>query len=332
MKLRRRAEKKGAEPAPRRTEVLPRERRGQRQTTQSQPVSPSEDPLEGGSVEANVIVIAHPENKLLGMRYRLTHGSRLEIGRSPSAEISLPEVMSVSRDHARIEYQENSVVLEDLGSTNGTYINDHRIQGPSDLKSGDRFQVGSVHFKFLLEKDVEHAYNEAIFHLVTRDGLTGLANKRKFDEEIEREFARARRYGRTLSLIYLDIDFFKSVNDTHGHLIGDFVLKQVTGRISGLVRPEQVFARIGGEEFAILCPETDKKNAGLLSERLRLAVSSKECRHGDISIPVSCSFGVAELSDGITSPAELCVAADRALYVSKHEGRNRVSIYGNPGD
>ena len=133
-------------------------------------------------LEANVILIAHPENARLGTRYRLVSGSTLEIGRADNVEISLPEVRSISRSHARLRYQGRKVTVEDAGSTNGTFVNDQRVDGPTLLRSGDRFQVGSVHFKFLHEQDVEHAYHEAIYQMVMRDGLTEALNQRKFHE------------------------------------------------------------------------------------------------------------------------------------------------------
>ena len=323
----------GESPAEKPTETFGRPRRNSRDTTQSQPITAITDlgAVGGASVEANIIVIAHPKNKLLGTRFRLVQGSSLEIGRSPMAEVSLPEVLSISRNHARIEYLEGLVAIEDLGSTNGTYVNDRRIEGSTVLHSGDRFQVGAVHFKFLHERDVEHAYHEAIFDLVTRDGLTGVANKRKFDEELEREFARARRYKRPLSVIFMDVDHFKKVNDTHGHLAGDFVLKQITARVEGLLRPEQVFARVGGEEFAILCPETDGASAATFSERLRETIGASPFRHGDIEVRVTGSFGVGEFLPGMASPQALCEAADRALYRSKNSGRDRVTRDGSAG-
>src|SRR5688500_8068808 len=112
-----------------------------------------------------------------GTRFRLRPGSVIEIGRSPSAEISLPEVLSISRAHARLEHQGSQVVVEDLGSTNGTYVNDRLVQKSHQLRSGDRFQVGAVHFKFLHELDVENAFHLAIYDLVMRDGLTEIFNR-----------------------------------------------------------------------------------------------------------------------------------------------------------
>lgn len=275
-------------------------------------------------VEANVILIAHPENKLLGTRFRLSPGAAIEIGRSPAAEISLPEVLSVSRAHARLRYESGVVTLEDLNSTNGTQLNDRPLNGRGPLRSGDRFQVGSVHFKFLQERDPEHAYHEAIYNLVMRDGLTEIYNKRKHDEEAQREFARAARHGRPLAIVLFDLDQFKNVNDSYGHLCGDFVLKQVATLAGELLRPEQVFARVGGEEFAILCPETNIEGAEQLAEKLRHRIEGFDFQYAGFRVPVTCSFGVAELRSGMAGPGILYEAADRALYAAKNAGRNRV--------
>src|SRR5262245_47536233 len=168
--------------------------------------------------EADIILISHPENQRLGSRFRLSPGSTLEIGRSPSVGISLPEVMSISRKHARLRYTGQAVTVEDLGSTNGTYVNGMPVKGKAALRSGDRFQTAAVHFKFLHEQDVESAYHLAIYELMMRDGLAEIYNKRKYDEELQREFARAVRHSRPLSLIVFDLDEFKVVNDTYGHL------------------------------------------------------------------------------------------------------------------
>lgn len=276
--------------------------------------------------EANIILIAHPQQQRLGHRVTLSPEGSLEIGRSPDAEISLPDVPSVSRNHARLEYRGPAVIVNDLGSTNGTWINDKRIEKATVLKSGDRFQTGAVHFKFLQGEDVEHAYHRAIFDMLTRDGLTEICNKRRFTEELEREFARARRYARPLSLILLDIDRFKFVNDIFGHLAGDFVLKQIAGRMTVLMRPEQVFARVGGEEFAILCPETKAENAAEFAHKLRLVVAEKLFTFPGGQTDVTCSFGVAPAAPSMSGPLDLYRAADGALYRSKAEGRNAVSV------
>jgi two-component system cell cycle response regulator len=318
-------QRRAAAKRPRKTERP--DPRSRRLTTQSHPIAPDtpEARAEAEGVEANLILIAHPDHKHIGTRYRLTPGSSLEIGRNPNVEICLPEVPSISRNHARLEYLTGLVILRDLGSTNRTYINDRLLDGPAVLKSGDRFQVGAVHFKFLHEQDVEHAFHMAIFELITRDGLTEAYNKRKFDEELDREFARSRRYARPLSLILIDVDHFKAVNDEHGHLAGDFVLKQICERVALHLHVEQVFARIGGDEFAILCPETEAASAAVLAEKLKSNIAEEPCRTGKGAISVTCSFGVAQRDPKMTAGAELCEAADKALYESKNTGRNRVT-------
>jgi len=296
------------------------------ETTSVTPKRRASDP----SPEASVIVIAHPQNQMLGTRFRFRSGTTVILGRSPAADISLPEISSMSRQHARLRYRAESVVLEDLGSTNGTYVNDRRIEEPTVLRSGDRFQVGAVHFKFLQERDVENAYHQAIHDLVVRDGLTQISNRRNFEEEAEREMVRARRYKRPLALILMDLDHFKTVNDTRGHLCGDFVLKQIVKLTRDLLRREQVFARVGGEEFAILSPEARAEGARVLAERLRLRIGRHEFQHSGTSFRVTCSFGVAELTTDMKSPQDLFEAADQALYRSKQGGRNAVTVY-SPG-
>lgn len=281
----------------------------------------------GAAIEANVILIAHPEDKMLGERYRLPPNGSLEIGRSSLADISLPDVRSISRSHANLRHNGHAVEIEDMGSTNGTFVNDRPVERRQVLRSGDRFQVGAVHFKFLHEQDPEHAYHEAIYQLVVCDGLTQSFNRRKFTEETEREFERARRHRRPLGLVLFDIDHFKNVNDNFGHLAGDHVLQQIARRTRDFLRPEQVFARVGGEEFAILNPEMGTEGTLTLAEKLRERIAGESFPYAGVNLEVTCSFGVAELRPEVKTPEELYEAADRALYESKHGGRNRVSAW-----
>lgn len=275
--------------------------------------------------EANIILIAHPEHKMLGSRFRLRPARDFRIGRSSTADVSLPEVLSLSRLHARLFFERETVVIEDLHSTNGTFVNDDPVLSRRVLKSGDRFQVGAVHFKFLHERDPEDAYYRAIYSLVVQDGLTEIFNRRKFEEEMEREFLRAKRYARPLSLILFDIDSFKDVNDSCGHLCGDHVLKQVARRAAELTRPEQVLARLGGDEMAVLCPETRLEGAVTLAERLRSNLGSGAIGYSGTEITITCSFGVGSLAERMTCSEDLFVACDRALYRSKETGGNRVT-------
>ncbi len=277
------------------------------------------------AVEAAIIVIAHPEGDQLGTRYPLLPHGELELGRAMFAEVKLPNAFgAISRRHARLRHHGQWVEIEDLGSTNGVYVNDHKVILRQTLKSGDRFRVGPVHFKFLHESDPEHAYYETIYQLMMSDGLTQACNKRKFSDELQREFARTQRHHRPLSLILFDLDHFKAVNDTHGHLCGDMVLQQIAHWTREHLRSEQLFARVGGEEFVILSPEIGLAEAMALAEKLcsRFAREEISCRGKKIRI--SCSFGVAELLPTMRNPQDLYAAADRAMYCAKEQGRNRV--------
>jgi len=286
------------------------------------------EPRQGSGGHAILILIAHPDNECLGSRTRLEIGSSVTIGRDPVCEIAFPEVPSLSRFHARVSFLADGVVVEDLESTNGIFVNDQRATAATDLSSGDRIQFGALHFKFFREEDVEAVYHEAIHQLVMQDGLTEIANRRKFSEELSREFARADRHERPLAIVVFDIDRFKLINDTFGHLCGDFVLKRLTRICRTRLRPEQVFARMGGDEFAILSPETTIEGVEILAERLRSSVSDYRFSTDMVadSFQITCSFGCAEMNPAMTNERDLYEAADKALYTAKNDGRNRVGL------
>ena len=159
------------------------------------------------------------------------------------------------------------------------------------------------------------------------DGLTGIANRRKLDEALENEFLRAKRYGRPLSIAILDADHFKKVNDNHGHIVGDFVLKKLATLFQQNIRREELLGRYGGEEFVVVMPEVDSNGAFQLAEKLRKTVETTVFKSGETELPVTISVGVATLgAEG--SVKDFLDTADQALYRSKEEGRNRVTIGG----
>ena len=155
------------------------------------------------------------------------------------------------------------------------------------------------------------------------DHLTGALTRRGFEEQAEREIARARRYGRASTLVMLDVDHFKSVNDTHGHAVGDQVLHQIANIADVTLRPSDIFGRLGGEEFAMLLPETNGEEAVVVAERLRGAIAQHPMQLPDGSTRhVTASFGVAELTPALGSLAAWLESADRMLYAAKSGGRN----------
>jgi two-component system, cell cycle response regulator len=256
----------------------------------------------------------------LGRKYNLD-APTVMIGRSSKADVQIDQE-SVSRNHAKIVNTGKSMILRDLGSTNGTYVNDALVD-EYVLRDGDFVKIGRTIFKFLSGGNIENAYHEEIYRLTTVDGLTQIHNRRFFLEQLEREVSRARRYRRDLSLILFDLDRFKAINDTHGHLAGDYVLTQLANVVRGKIRREDLFARYGGEEFAVVLPELDAPNAMSLAEKIRKIVEKAPFKFEDTKIQVTVSIGLATLSDEVDA-AELVKRADDKLYEAKEAGRNCV--------
>ena len=260
----------------------------------------------------------------LGERYSLD-GDVATIGRDLGNNIVLVDE-SVSRNHAKIERTTRGFVLEDLDSTNGSRVNDDSIKSCL-LKSGDQLQIGSFILKYIGSGNVEAVYHEEIYRMMITDGLTGIANRRKLDEALENEFLRAKRYGRPLSIAILDADHFKKVNDTHGHIVGDFVLKKLATLFQQNIRREELLGRYGGEEFVVVMPEVDSSGAFQLAEKLGKTVESTVFKSGEAELPITISVGVATLG-AEESVKAFIDTADQALYKSKEDGRNRVTIGG----
>ena len=257
----------------------------------------------------------------LGKKYNVDRPS-IVIGRSSKADIQIDQE-SVSRNHCKLINTGKSIMLRDLGSTNGTYVNDELVD-EYVLRDGDLIKIGRCIFKFLSGNNIENAYHEEIYRLTTIDGLTQVYNKRYFIETLEREIGRAHRYRRELSLIMFDIDHFKKINDTYGHLAGDHVLKQLASVIKARIRREDIMSRYGGEEFAIILPEIDNYNAVQFAEKIRGLVEKAAFRFEDTDIPVTISIGCASMTTELQEPHEFVRVADGHLYTAKSQGRNRV--------
>lgn len=248
----------------------------------------------------------------------------LVIGRSESCNIQIDQE-SVSRQHCRIVTHGGDSKLYDLGSTNGTYVNDRRID-EIHLRDGDLVRVGRSIFKYLAGSNLEAKYHEEIYRLTTVDGLTQCYNKRYFLDSLERELNRSQRYARKMSLAMFDIDHFKRINDTFGHLAGDDVLRELAHLVARNLRREDIFARYGGEEFAIVLPETDTSGARQMCEKLRGLIEEHVFDFGDVVIPVTISLGIKTVyvNDLPISATNFIAGADAKLYEAKQGGRNRV--------
>lgn len=272
--------------------------------------------------DACLVVIHAPVQNDLGRRYVLDKDTTT-VGRGRDNDIVLPSDC-VSRRHARLEQRAGNLFIVDLASTNGTFINDdaHSIR-ERQIQRGDRLKIGDTIFKYLSGSDIELQYHEIIHRMTVTDGLTDLANRKQLDLVLTEEIPRSRRHNRALSLLMIDIDHFKTINDTHGHLTGDSVLRGLAGILQRRLRPNDRLGRYGGEEFCVILPETSLHNAAKIGEELRALVEAHAFVAEDKNIRVTISVGVGSLQDDMAQ-ADLYRAADEMLYRAKRTGRNRV--------
>jgi two-component system, cell cycle response regulator len=269
---------------------------------------------------AYLIVLA---GSSVGEMYKITAESTV-IGRGQQADIQVIDE-GISRRHAEIVHEGDHIVIRDLGSTNGTYCNGDKI-GEHHLSDGDKIQVGSTTIlKFTFHDSLDESFQRQMYESALRDGLTKIFNKKYFLDRVESEFAYAIRHRTPLSLVMFDIDHFKKINDTHGHLAGDYALSTLAKVVSDTIRQEDVFARYGGEEFAVICRGIDLGGALAFGERIRRCVDGQSFAYNGVEIKVTVSVGVAAVPEvGMKEPMELIGSADDALYQAKRQGRNRV--------
>jgi len=261
----------------------------------------------------------------LGRVFPLAPGINV-IGRSPGVDLPLPDD-EVSRTHAWVTLRGapgNQVVLEDKGSTNGTFLNGLQLTGPALMAPGDRISIGNHVLKLVAMDPLERSFYAVLLDQTTRDPLTGLNNRRSTLEELQNRFDLGQRHNRPLAVIMCDLDHFKQINDTLGHGAGDLVLEEFGRRVKHNLRATDLAGRIGGEEFLLILPETDMEGALLLAERLREATGECLFDLAPESLRVTCSLGVAQRTREDRDGGALLARADGALYAAKRGGRDRV--------
>jgi two-component system cell cycle response regulator len=255
-----------------------------------------------------------------GSVYRL--GPSTVVGRSLDCQIKIHE-SGVSRRHALVTQSgETEYFVQDLGSRNGTTLRGRPITR-ARLVDGDRIGIGPVFFRFTLADETEEMALKRRYEFSIVDGLTGAMNRKHFDDRLIGELAFAKRHQADVSLMILDVDHFKKVNDRHGHQAGDAALKRLASVIRSTLRVEDVFARYGGEEFAIIARGIDGSKALAFAERVRTLVEKTAFQHKTMVFPITVSIGVASLADcRDASVDQLISLADSRLYVAKASGRN----------
>lgn len=274
-------------------------------------------------------VLVELQGAQLGAVFRVTAPTTV-IGRSSRAEVALTDT-TVSWEHARLHTADDgAVVAEDLSSRNGTFVNERRVREPTPLVDGDYLGVGggSTLFKFSMMDAFEEGVLRTLFDLAQCDPLTGLYNRRYFDDRLRSEFLFAQRHDATLGFLFIDIDHFKRVNDTRGHPMGDAVLKVVARSIQKVLRPEDVLSRYGGEEFTVLVRATSLRNLEILAVRIchRIQALAFEPSSQDLGVTVSVGISCMDTNKRFSSAEALLASADEALYAAKAGGGNRVCL------
>jgi diguanylate cyclase (GGDEF)-like protein len=258
------------------------------------------------------------------------------LGRALATDVRVNDT-KVSRKHAKITVHENSetgqteYVITDLNSRNGTYVNGIRIQSER-LNNGDKISLGEHILRFDLLDEIDREYQRQIHRLISHDDLTGLLSSRSFFSELRREASRAKAEGRPFCVLMMDLDHFKEVNDTYGHLTGSRTLEELAACIIRNMRSGDAAARFGGEEFAAFLLDAEVPQAMVAAERIRSEVERYEFSVVKKGSPgkkhrITISIGISSFPEDSNDPIELVEMADSALYRAKHEGRNRVCVY-----
>lgn len=268
------------------------------------------------------LVVVHGRQP--GRRYEL-HGDDMLLGRDGGADLVI-EDPKVSRRQAWLRRNDGVFRLHDCDSTNGTWLNHRRIDAAGvELQREDRIVVGDTELKFLPHDTAELDYLRRLEALAHTDAITQVFNKGHIGELMDSEFARARRQGQPFSLLVIDLDHFKLINDNHGHDAGDHVLLETAQLLKHEVAAAGgVLGRFGGEEFVVILTDCDSACAAARAETLRAAVAAWPLAYEGQAIALTASIGVATASSACLHVRELFRRADAAVYRAKRDGRNCV--------
>ena len=252
-------------------------------------------------------------------------GKRVRIGRDPKCELCLNDA-GVSWRHAEIKFtSDGSYEIRDVGSTNGTRIDGRSLQTPEILEDGKKIFLGETVVRFQLADEMEAEFQKEVAEIVSTDSLTGLESKRRFDDAMDAAVALAKNNGLVLTVMMMDMDGIKEINDTHGHLYGAHSIAEA-GRIIGKVLGSSGHVcRWGGDEFSAFVPGMDRDEAFIVAEAIREAIDKADLKKNGIDLHPTISIGIACFPHDAEKVVDLIAAADTALYRAKALGKNRVS-------
>ncbi len=260
----------------------------------------------------------------IGKVVRLRRNHSLKAGRTRDCELCF-DCDNISRKHASVEVDgEGKTTITDLNSTNGTLVNGKKIK-EAILNDGDRICMGDIILRYSFKDNIEFDLQQDLYDKATKDPLTQTFNRRYFMDIFQKEFAFHKRQSLPLSLILIDLDDLKQLNDTYGHVNGDMVLKSLSREIMSCMRKEDILARFGGEEFIALFRCTPRKVALTIGNKLIELISAMNFSTPTLEFSTSSTIGLATLMDNnYETLEEMLIAADKNLYLGKEQGKNIV--------
>jgi diguanylate cyclase (GGDEF)-like protein len=285
-------------------------------------------PVNGShKIEHSIILTIIGGSEIDFGKHFLLEKNKILIGRDDANDIAIHDE-KISKFHCELSIVKDSqgieqIFIQDVHSTNGTYINGEVVDQIT-LHAGDKIQVGDTVLSLSYNNELEKEYHAKLFNYAVRDTHTGLYNKRFIINELENISRIAKRSGRAFSIIIIDIDDFKQINDLYGHLAGDEYLKAIAALFTKSLREQDIAGRIGGEEFLIILPETTIEGAFQLAIRIRMNVEEFVLNYRGHKIKTTISAGVCQYENSIADTNELLDIADQALYETKRSGKNRV--------
>ena len=279
------------------------------------------------NITVSVTTISGPRT---GLSFQLEPQTGINLGRAPDSDIQIVDT-GISRNHITMRFDGSSVIVEDLNSANGTYINGTKLTGKIEIKNGDQIAIGvSTVLKFSLNNQLDTEYKDYIEEQLSKDILTKAYNRKAFAHFLNSTFIAAKRDFSSVCLFMIDVDNFKSINDTHGHQVGDKILKHIADKLIKTVRSADIVCRYGGDEFAIVCPNISSLSGLQLAEQVRSNIESMRFTVDNTQISTTLSIGVSNFPDNdIQCVSQFIAYADKAMYKAKRKGRNQIGLISN---
>tara|TARA_R110002096_G_scaffold97854_2_gene218100 strand:+ start:1207 stop:2142 length:936 start_codon:yes stop_codon:yes gene_type:complete len=276
------------------------------------------------NISVSITAISGPRT---GLSFQLEPDTDITLGRSPEADIQVVDT-GISRTHIRMRFDGSSVEVEDLNSANGTYVNGTKLTGKIVIRNGDQVSIGvSTVLKFSLNNQLDAEYKDYIEEQLSKDILTNAYNRKAFAHFLNSAYIAAKRDFSSLCLFMIDVDNFKTINDTYGHQVGDKILKHIADKLIQTVRSADIVCRYGGDEFAIVCPNIDSLSGLQLAEKVRNNIEAMKFSVGDKKIYTTLSIGVSNFPDNeIKCVSQFIAYADKAMYKAKRKGRNQIGL------